>query len=275
MTPIAGVTQKKLLRMSACMDRSCCSTSGFSLYLDDSPTTRFTGSGTFYDPIKSNVKISAEIGNTLLVKPDGLYVPPGNAGLTQVITEASDTISFTGLGTQSNPLIANYIGPLGITEVVTEDTVNISLEGSGTVSDPLKASIIGTLPAAALQAVTDIGNNTTNDIFISSNVGTLSQFSVYNAASNSIAALQTYVDDIHGDLGTSTLFLQGYQKNSIMFASNNPLQFERDDTTTVATLQTDGRFTGTSAINAKDFVTLDQLPAASAPYTFSDTGFTI
>lgn len=153
MTPIFGLTQQKLLRFSTCMDKQCCSpSSSFSLFFDDSTTTRFTGSGTQQNPIKSNVNLSADAGNILTVRTDGLFA----AGIVDVAINVEDslTIDFSGDGTIATPLTGNvlisttagniltsnatglFVPPVSIT---TQNTSTITLSGNGALGTPLTA----------------------------------------------------------------------------------------------------------------------------------------
>lgn len=47
---------------------------------DDTNTVALAGQGTTENPLTANVKVSADTGNGLVLRPDGLYVKPGEGG---------------------------------------------------------------------------------------------------------------------------------------------------------------------------------------------------
>lgn len=61
------------------------------------------------DKVDITVKIDPDVDNQLELTADGLFVPPGSGAGGDVLTEDSQTISFTGTGTTGDELIANVI----------------------------------------------------------------------------------------------------------------------------------------------------------------------
>lgn len=156
-------------------------------------------------------------------------------------------------------ILALSINAGGIPQVYTQNSSTITWSGNGTQLNPLIATVIGNI-TPTLQSVTTQGNTTTTDINISATnpLTEVSQYTVTNTSSQSNSALQVIYDSI-GSIGISQLLLQGNDSNRIIF-SNNDLLFRLDDETPVATLHTDGRMTGSQGTGNNDFVTLIQIP---------------
>lgn len=73
---------------------------------DDTNTVALAGQGTNTDPLTANVKVSADTGNSLVMKPDGLFVKPGEGGESAVTTQNTNSINFQGEGVEDAPLTA-------------------------------------------------------------------------------------------------------------------------------------------------------------------------
>jgi hypothetical protein len=63
--------------------------------------------------------------------------------LTQVYTEDTESVSFSGLGTRNSPLIAVAIGSggSGETDVITANSSFLTLSGNGTIGSPLEGTL--------------------------------------------------------------------------------------------------------------------------------------
>jgi hypothetical protein len=97
--------------------------------------------------------------------------------LTQIFTQNSTTILFSGLGTTNNPLTAVVIGgsSSGITDVVTANSAFIDLSGNGTPISPLIATLDPSGATNGLQVIggkIGLGGRLTQDTVIINNPGT-------------------------------------------------------------------------------------------------------
>src|SRR5882757_8881902 len=166
-----------------------------------------------------------------------------SGGLTQVYRTNSATVTWTGDGTQANPLVATAAG--------------------------------GTTPT--LQQVTTVGSTTNQNMTINSAVP---QMRVESTGSGSSLVLTTSTNSnsasINNDANSSLIILNGDSGSSIKInnAAGNPgrdLTFVRGTNTVTNTFFTDGRVSGTAATNAGEFTIKSQVPTLALGATL--TGF--
>jgi len=153
----------------------------------------------------------------------------GSSGLTQVYTTNSPTVTWSGTGTQGDPLIAT----------------------SASVSQNL-------------QSVLDTGNNANKGFTL--NVGTAPSDGISLMGSASYVFAQTDTNgtsafvSIGGTAGARLTF-GGTTNNNITRTSATDINIYDNSNNIVNSLKVSGRVSGTAAVNTNEFVTLSQLNA--------------
>lgn len=129
----------------------------------------------------------------------------GGGPLTEVITEDSDSVSFSGSGTQDDPLTAFSSGG----SISTQDSATITFSGDGSSGNPLTAEVAGGGSAPSLNSVVNTGGNNTFNATITQQ-GTIS----YRVWEGNISFFQdtagsVFSGSISGATAAGTLSIQG------------------------------------------------------------------
>lgn len=77
--------------------------------------------------------------------------------ISNVSTQDSSTITFSGLGTPDDPLTADVIPGAG-SSIVTQNSATVTFFGDGSPDNPLTAEASGDVPTPTLSAVLSAGN---------------------------------------------------------------------------------------------------------------------
>lgn len=131
-----------------------------AIAVEDSSTVDLQGNGTTADPLKAVARVSAEQGNIIFTKDDGLYAASGGTplpGTVAISVEDTDTVDLQGDGTEASKLTAtvklsqdagNKIAARGdglfvaaSEPVAVGDTATLSMEGDGTAGTPVKGTV--------------------------------------------------------------------------------------------------------------------------------------
>lgn len=134
----------------------------FSLNIDDTATVDLSGDGKSGTPLKADVKISADAGNVISAKVDGIYASVTTFELSHTDT---NSVALDGAGTEADPLKADLnvsavagnvltVVPDGAyvptPTISTIDGETIELIGDGSPSSALTAEVISSADAGNL-----------------------------------------------------------------------------------------------------------------------------
>lgn len=233
----------------------------FEVSVHDSPTVQLIGNGR-QSPLTANVKLSAEAGNSLTIKADGLYITPSGAsqinsdwnatsGVSQILNKPTlSTVATSGNynDLSNKPTIENIYTADGVIFNGASRYVDLSSGASLTFSDQNGGRIAydenGTTIETRNNSNTIIRSVTTT----SGNSSVRVQDPVANS-DNNIVAMQDRVQLYSTAAGvgiTQSLFPDRIE------ISNGP--------TVINTLFNTGVISGSPATNQNEFVTFSQIP---------------